>query len=115
MSIAYNAVVVPFIEIFYPIPVQPFPSISQISLAALPEVPKLTGAKRVLTGLKGVWGHCSSASVLHVEKCALVLEKRSTVEAGGSWDPWHLPEGPLGWCGGRHASGCVCAALRPPP
>lgn len=101
MSIAHNPVVIPFIEIFYPIPIplQAFPSICQISHAALPEVPKLTGAKHVLAGLEGVWGHCSSASVLHVEKCALVLKKRSTVGAGGSWDPWHLPEGPQGWRG----------------
>lgn len=94
---ALNPVVVPFIEILYSISVQAFSSISHISLAALHEVPKLKRAKCVPAGLEGAWGHCIFARVLYVEKCALVLEKRSVAEAWGSWDPWHCPEGPLGW------------------
>lgn len=108
MLIACNPVVVPFIDISYPIPTQAFPSISQTSLAALPEVPELAEAKHVLAGLRRVRGHCSPASMLHVEKCALVPEK---TQGRGRRHPGPLAF-PRGVVQGTSRLGlCLCSPL----
>lgn len=45
----------------------------------------------------GSLGHYRSASVFHVEKYALLLEKHA--RAGGSWNPWQLWRGLWGGTG----------------